>query len=53
MSKGEGKKHILLQMRAENEIKTHNTALGNLMKREQTQQPAENQRDMAEPLLTQ
>lgn len=39
-------------MRAAKEIKPHGTALGNVTKREQTQQPAENQTDMAEPVLT-
>lgn len=40
-------------MRAPKEIKSNGTALGNLPKWEQTQQPADNQRDMAEPVLTQ
>lgn len=51
--KGGKKRHIPLQMRAAKEIKSHSTALGNLTKQERTQQPAENQRDMAEAVLTQ
>lgn len=52
MSSEKKKKHILLQMKVAKEIKSHSTALGNLTKREQTQQPAEYLKDMAEPVLT-